>query len=75
MKPADKGSAVVVLSTEDYIKEADRQLNNQSYYKKLDADPPLDTRRQLGVLLTPCSREGKSIKDQKLPDPSPPEDS
>ena len=32
IKPADKGSAVVVLSKEDYIKEADRQLNNQSYY-------------------------------------------
>ena len=28
IKPADKGSAVVVLSKEGYIKETDRQLNN-----------------------------------------------
>ena len=28
IKPADKGSAVVMLSKEDYIKEADRQLND-----------------------------------------------
>ena len=39
IKLADKGSAGVVLSKEDYIKEADRQLNNQNYYQKLDADP------------------------------------
>ena len=28
IEPADKGSAVVVQSTQDYIKEADCQLNN-----------------------------------------------
>ena len=28
IKPADKGSAVAVLSKEDYIKEANRQLND-----------------------------------------------
>ena len=39
IKPADKGSAVVVLSKEDYIKEANRQLNESVYYRKLSADP------------------------------------
>ena len=39
IKPADKGSAVVVLNREDYIREADRQLNNHTYYQKLTADP------------------------------------
>ena len=38
-KPDDKGSAMVLLSKTDYIKEADRQLNDQSYYQKLTADP------------------------------------
>ena len=41
IKPANKGSAVVVLSKEDYIKEADRQLNNHAHYQKLNADPTL----------------------------------
>ena len=38
IKPADEGSTVVMLSKEDYIKEADRQLNNHTYYQKLDVD-------------------------------------
>lgn len=36
IKPADKGSAIVVLSREQYIFEAERQLNDKNYYKKLD---------------------------------------
>ena len=32
IKPADKGSAVVVLSKDDYIKEAESQLNNHAHY-------------------------------------------
>ena len=35
IKPADKGSATVILSKEYYIREAHRQLNNPNYYKKL----------------------------------------
>lgn len=37
IKPADKGSAVVILGRDQYITEAQRQLNNKIYYKKLDA--------------------------------------
>ena len=36
IKPADKGSATVILSRGNYIREAHRQLNNPKYYKKLD---------------------------------------
>ena len=39
IKPTDKGSAVVILSKEDYISEAERQLNNHAHYTKLDVDP------------------------------------
>ena len=39
IKPADKGSAVVVLRKEDYIKEAERQLRNEDHYRKLENDP------------------------------------
>ena len=41
IKPADKGSAVVVLSKEDYILEAERQLSNTAYYSKLAKDPSM----------------------------------
>lgn len=43
IKPADKGSAIVILSREQYILEAERQLNNPVYYKKLEKLINLDT--------------------------------
>ena len=39
IKPADKGSAVVVMNTEDYLQEGHRQLSNSEFYKKLKSDP------------------------------------
>ena len=39
IKPKDKGSAVVMLSTADYIKEADRQLSNELHYQKFICGP------------------------------------
>ena len=33
IKPADKGSAVVVWDKQDYLKEAKRQLSDSSIYK------------------------------------------
>ncbi|XP_070182243.1 uncharacterized protein [Littorina saxatilis] len=35
---ADKGGAVVVQDTDNYIKEAERQLNNSLHYSKADND-------------------------------------
>lgn len=35
IKPADKGSAVVIMDREQYILEAHRQLNDMEYYRKL----------------------------------------
>jgi hypothetical protein len=36
IKPADKGSATVIMNRSAYIAEAQRQLNNENYYRKLD---------------------------------------
>lgn len=35
IKPADKGSVVVIMARDQYVREACRQLNDQTYYKKL----------------------------------------
>ena len=43
IKPADKGSAVVILDRDQYILEVDRQLNDTIYYKRLDHPIYLDT--------------------------------
>ena len=36
IKPADKGSATVVMSRESYIREAERQLGNEKHYTRLE---------------------------------------
>ena len=39
IKPADKGSAVVVMYKSAYIREAERQLSDDRFYNKSDKDP------------------------------------
>ena len=39
IKPVDKGSAVVVMDRDHYFSEAERHLNDLTYYKLLDHDP------------------------------------
>ena len=39
IKQADKGSAVVVMDKVDYLEEANRQMADERFYKKLDSDP------------------------------------
>lgn len=36
---ADKGGAVVILDVKDYIEEAERQISDEHFYKKLSSDP------------------------------------
>ena len=38
IKPADKGSAVVIQNRTDYIAEGLRQLNNSDFYRETDTD-------------------------------------
>ena len=39
---ADKGGAITILDTEDYVKEAQRQLSDANNYKKLPSNPTLN---------------------------------
>ena len=39
----DKGGAVVILDTENHIKEANRQLSGKNNYNTLQTDPTLHT--------------------------------
>uniref|UniRef100_A0A667ZUT9 Uncharacterized protein n=1 Tax=Myripristis murdjan TaxID=586833 RepID=A0A667ZUT9_9TELE len=39
IKPADKGGAVVVQNTKDYLTEAYRQLGDSSFYRQLPHNP------------------------------------
>ena len=59
IKPADKGSAVVVLDREQYLFEVQRQLNDVVYYKKLDKPIYLETIPMVDKIL-------KSLKSKKF---------
>lgn len=43
VKPADKGSAVVIMDRKDYLWEGYRQLEDVNYYTKLDRPIYKDT--------------------------------
>lgn len=43
IKPADKGSVVVIMGRDQYIKEVQRQLTNKIYYTKLEEPMYLKT--------------------------------
>ena len=42
IKPADKGGALIIMNSKDYLKEGSRQLNDTNYYQKLNMDPTED---------------------------------
>ena len=65
IKPADKGSSVVLLSKEDYLKEGNRQLNTPTY-EKITNDPTPEHLNEIqsAVKVLPTDDE---IKERLLP--------
>ena len=58
IKPADKGSAVVVMDRDHYISEAERQLNDKDFYKLLEHDPTLEYAERVSQKLEAMVDEG-----------------
>ena len=48
---AEKGGAVVILETENYIKEANRQLSDKNIYNTLQTDPTLQHNKMVNDTL------------------------
>lgn len=65
IKPADKGSMVVVQDKIQYIMEADRQLNDLQYYKKLQNPIYLDTIPMVRTIVGDMEKEGYISAKQK----------
>lgn len=58
IKPADKGSSVVVLSTRDYIQEEERQLSNSLHHKKLERDPTATFSKEISTAIKSLHSKG-----------------
>jgi hypothetical protein len=58
IKKADKGSAVTVMNTLDYVREGYRQLSNTDYYTELASDPTPDFNIQVQNLIDKMHYKG-----------------
>ena len=58
IKPADKGSAVVVMDRDHYVSEAERQLNDSTFYKPLDHDPTPEFAKQVSDTVSEMHNQG-----------------
>lgn len=58
IKPADKGSVIVIMDREQYEGEAGRQLNNTTYYRKLDKPIHRDSRVRIVEILEQLRKGG-----------------
>ncbi|KAJ8048496.1 hypothetical protein HOLleu_00836 [Holothuria leucospilota] len=67
IRQADKGGAVTILNTVDYIKEAESQLNNSSFYKKLTYNPCAQFKKDLKSMINTFSSEGQSEAVKDIP--------
>ena len=52
IKKADKGSAIVIMNTTDYLKEGYRQWGDKHFYTKLKEDPTMDISKKICNVLT-----------------------
>ena len=68
---ADKGGAVVIWNTDDYIVEAERQLNDTSSYKKLENDPTQENVARIQTVLDQFQSQGsleKKLAESLIPE-------
>lgn len=57
IKPADKGNSIVILNKADYLFEANRQLDNQMHYKKLNEPIYPKTAEKYTDIITSLERQ------------------
>ena len=65
IKPADKGSATVIMDRSAYIAEAQRQLNNTKYYRKLERPTYVNNIKPINDILEEMA-DFKVISDKQL---------
>lgn len=64
IKPANKGKALVVMNTKQYVQEIHNQLNDEAVYEKLTKDPTDECKSNLHTILGEFKDEG--ILDDRL---------
>ena len=57
-KKADKGSAVVVMNTKDYLREGYSQLGDRAFYTQIPEDPTHDVSEKITKTLIGMKNKG-----------------
>lgn len=73
IKPADKGSSIVILDTKDYIQEATQQLNNPKHYSKIPAPVYPTVTQQIKDILDSLKRN-RILEERQIQHLKPPEE-
>lgn len=58
IKPVDKGSVTVIMDKEQYVGEADRQLNTTTYYKELNKPIYIESRDRILLIFEKFKKRG-----------------
>ena len=61
IKKADKSSTIVIMDKGNYLQEVERQLNNETYYEKLDMDLSDIVEKNVLICIREISEENDSI--------------
>ena len=59
IKPADKGSAVVLMNRDDYIKEGHRQLSDTQFYRKMNRNMTHEHNEQIKAFVDVMADRGE----------------
>ena len=63
---ADKGGIVVIMDTDIYIKEANRQLSDKASYKQLTQDPTLQHNRLVNQTMERFKMRNYFLKELQM---------
>ena len=63
IKKADKGSAVVVMNTKDYLGEGYRELSDKAFYSQIQEDPTLRVSQKITSTLISMKNKGLISED------------
>ena len=66
IKPADKGSATVIMDKENYLAEGYRQLGNENHYRKLENPIFQDTGAKINEILDDLENQSKYLSQKQL---------
>ena len=65
IRPADKGSGIAIIDTDEYINKIEKELQDTTTYKQMDRDITKDFARKAEKIVNRLHRNGYITKDTK----------